>query len=159
MISPRDANKNFFLEQWHRVERWKVRCDESPNLDFYEAFFINSYHLKDWLTQWLKINNRHGLIKLINKDFKYKDELKCLKDLCNGSKHFTLTQNPAIGKQYTILRTYSLGKIRSTIFIGGKQFDVKDLTEYIYHYWDGILKKNNLDQLEDDLSGNPFPFD
>lgn len=64
----RAGNLIFFIEQWERVIRWKDRCSLSSDLDFYEAFFINAY-LKDWMTQWLKENNKDEILKKMRARF------------------------------------------------------------------------------------------
>ncbi len=96
MIPHRAGNANFYLEQWDRVVRWKNQCKieskagAATSLDFYEAFFINAYHLKDWITQWLKKNKHDDIINELKLDFENQIFLKILRDICNGSKHFTL---------------------------------------------------------------------
>lgn len=167
MAAFRGGNLNFFLEQWERVIRWKNQCNATSHylahganqLDFYEAFFINAYHLRDWLAQWLKENNRPDILKKMRQDFKTKRFLRALKDICNGCKHFTLNQNIEIGKQYAIAREYLWGEIRNVILIGGEKYPLNDLLKDVFTYWNDFFKKYGLDQLKHDIRGPLIPFD
>lgn len=82
-------------EQWSRVLRWQQRVRvaltppcAAPNdaMDLCLALFMNIYHLRDWLvatdpTLQAKVASRvHG-----------SRALSLARDLCNGSKHMTLT--------------------------------------------------------------------
>lgn len=162
----RGANRNFILEQWERVVRWKNQCDSWPKpvgqsvnaFDIYEAFFINAYHLRDWMKHWLKKNNRLDVLKQMNNDFDSKLFLKVLKDVCNGSKHFTLTQKPEIGKQYAIASEYSRdGAVSKVILIGGTKYPLNDLLADVFDYWKDFMESNGLTDLKHDITGPLIP--
>jgi len=155
----RSANKNFFLEQWNRVKRWKCRCDKKPDLDFYEAFFINAYHLKDWLEQWYEKNPSYASsASILNTAFSEKVYLKILKDICNGSKHFTLHKKPAISRQYVIVNEYvSENTGRKVVLIGCNKYPLVDLANDIYNYWENYLTDSKLIKLKNEISGPLIP--
>jgi hypothetical protein len=61
------------------------------------AFFLNCYHLKDWIKADPVLSELGNVEAFINGSF----ELRLCADICNASKHFELTkprsdQNPAI---------------------------------------------------------------
>lgn len=163
----RGGNTNYFLEQWDRVLRWKNKCvliserglkdDCLTTLDYYFSFFINAYHLRDWITLWLKNNDKCQIIEILNKDFDDKDYLRMLRDVCNGSKHFELDK-PSVGKQFATPRAYlGHGKIGYMILIGGEQSTPEELSEKIIIYWKDFLHENGLDVLENNTEGPLIP--
>jgi hypothetical protein len=91
-----------WAEQWSRVERWFSHFSETNSgrshdqaSDNYQdevyAFFQNCYHLKDWL------RNDPASSALVRADIEStisgSPNLSLCADLCNGSKHLTLTRN------------------------------------------------------------------
>jgi len=87
--------ENKYVEQYKRVQRWFKRFKEINNgrlhdrdTDFYEddmyAFFMNCYHLKDWIkndpTSESLANKVEGFINNT-------PSLKLCADICNGLKH------------------------------------------------------------------------
>jgi len=87
--------ENKCLEQFERVKRWWTRFNEISkgrvhlnNTDFSNdeiyAFFLNCYHLKDWI----KNDPATEHLKDIVEDFIDKsNSLSICADLCNGLKH------------------------------------------------------------------------
>ena len=85
-----------YQEQFERVKRWYKLFEETNNgrihdkpTEFYEdevyAFFMNCYHLKDWIK-----NNPAAASVAITVEV-YIDnnpELLLCADICNGLKHF-----------------------------------------------------------------------
>ena len=167
MANFRESNLNFFLEQWERVIRWRNQCmvicnnaihDEGANpYDFYEAFFINAFHLKDWVYEWAKINKRFDLIAKLKDDFNKIFFLMLLRDIANGSKHFTLNK-AYIGRQFAIVREYSLGSIQSVILIGGKKYPLGDLANDVFEYWKNFFESNDLNKFSHNVNYT-LPFD
>lgn len=86
-------------EQWTRVARWFARFKETNDgrthdraSDYYQdevyAFFQNAYHLKDWLK-----NDPAASAQVLDVE-RFIDSshgMRLCADLCNGSKHLTLT--------------------------------------------------------------------
>ena len=102
-------------EQFERVQRWYEIFKEinkgrihNRTSEFYQdevyAFFINCYHLKDWI-----INDKTVVIlgtkakkrKHVENYINSVDELKICADICNGSKHlcFDKEHPPRSGKK------------------------------------------------------------
>jgi len=94
-------------DQWDRVRRWHRRVrvigDGAPAggvfpnpmggqgvyeawaLDLIYAFFMNCYHLRDWL-----IKSGHSEKVIFDTYIKNSDALRWCRDICNGMKHFRL---------------------------------------------------------------------
>ena len=96
---------NKCLEQYHRMYRWHERFksinekrEHSKDTAYYEdeiyAFFINCYHLKDWIINdpELKIS-----AKQVEDFINDSEPLSVCHDICNGLKHLEL-KNPKIDK-------------------------------------------------------------
>lgn len=107
-----------YEEQFERVERWYTRFQEitfginhDKNTEYRQdvvyAFFINCYHLKDWILydNSVKIKDKKQKIEeFINKN----ECMKLCADLCNGMKHLELNKTRT-GKQPVInKREFSL---------------------------------------------------
>lgn len=89
----------FALYQFHRTERWlkKMRDIYSGNyrpdepLDYLLAFYLNCYHIKDWLKHakgWrdeVPSNIKAAAIEQFVSD---SGALLICADICNGTKHF-----------------------------------------------------------------------
>ncbi len=86
-------------EQWERVERWYHRFQETDQgrvhdrpSDFYQdevyAFFVNCFHLKDWLkNDPASCSVASDVEQFVANSF----NLRLCADLCHGSKHLVLT--------------------------------------------------------------------
>ena len=104
--------ENTFEEQLFRLKRWYERLEIINNNkikdfentyhyedDFY-AFFLNCYHLKDWIRNDKSIILKENVEDFINKN----DCMKICADICNGQKHFKLRHTrsgemPKLGKR------------------------------------------------------------
>jgi len=98
-----------YEEQFERVKRWYNRFFEitfgmahKRNTEFYQdevyAFFINCYHLKDWIINEKSVKNKNKKQKL--EDFINNNECMSLcADICNGLKHLELSRNIRTGIQ------------------------------------------------------------
>jgi len=89
------------IDQLHRVSRWYERFREIDSgtqkgasfegqFDDVLAFFMNSYHLKDWIKNDISDTNLNQIVE------KYINDNDCLKlcaDICNGAKHLDLTHS------------------------------------------------------------------
>jgi hypothetical protein len=82
-------------EQWSRVLRWRERVQvaltppcATPNdaMDLCLALFMNIYHLRDWIAA-----TDTTLRSAISSHVHGSRPLSLARDLCNGSKHMTLT--------------------------------------------------------------------
>ena len=91
-----------YLEQFDRVKRWYQRfvtIDEGrqhslPSDNYQDevyAFFLNCYHLKDWI----KNDESIGVAEAEVEDFiNNNNDLKLCGDICNNNKHLTLDSPP-----------------------------------------------------------------
>ena len=103
-----------YEEQLQRIERWherfaainKGKTHDRPT-DFYKdeayAFFLNCYHLKDWIIQDDTVNfaNKQATTEEFVSNNKY---LSVCADICNRVKHLKLIKSPRSGKEPTFTR-------------------------------------------------------
>ena len=84
-----------YEEQYERVKRWYQRfkiitygTHHDKNTDFLQddvyAFFINCYHLKDWIKNDETVDKT---AKSKIRKFLEKDDMKLCAKICNGNKH------------------------------------------------------------------------
>jgi hypothetical protein len=149
-----------YLEQWERVKRWykKIKDIEEGTVeesddelrDQVYAFFINCYHLKDWVKNTTNRNPE----KLFDKN----NGLECFKvcaDFVNYSKHLTLVNNVrvdpnsdisqqgvkiSLGKDLGVLKTQYNWKIKSN----RREIDVFYLATDCMSEWEKFLNKHKL---------------
>ncbi len=103
-----------YVKQYERVKRWYDRFSALNNgrthdsfsenyVDDIYAFFQNSYHLKDWIK-----NDSAVPVAIQNAVEPYITSTRCLRlcaDICNSSKHLSLTnprsnEAPAFGAKH-----------------------------------------------------------
>jgi hypothetical protein len=103
-----------YQEQFERVKRWYSRFEKIDKgqlhnvpSDYYQdevyAFFLNCYHLKDWI----KNDPSVGPVAAEVEDFiNNTRELRLCADICNSHKHLRLNrsqrsgENPQFGKRH-----------------------------------------------------------
>ncbi len=101
-----------YREQFERVTRWYQRFEEintgkehNKASNCYEddiySFFLNCYHLKDWIKHDPTTGNARKEVENFLSNNEY---LSLCADICNGLKHLTLTtdrsgQKPQFGKR------------------------------------------------------------
>ena len=150
-----------YIEQYERVKRWYEKLKiineggelKLPNTDYYEdemlAFFINCYHLKDWIMNDPISKVEPKLIEDFITNSKY---LSICADICNGTKHLTLN-NSRTGKSMKIGgRDFSLTLrgIKQTfsakykIISGDRKYDAFELATKCIEDWDQFLDLNKL---------------
>ncbi|MCL4418063.1 MAG: hypothetical protein M1365_15490 [Actinobacteria bacterium] len=147
-----------YLEQYERTKRWYVRLKNvtegrEHNLpsDYYQddvlAFFINCYHIKDWIK-----NSKSASSKEVEDFVSQSEFLRVCGDVCNGSKHLTLTtpksnKNTRVGGRNFFL---SLGEAipvfsaKYKIISGNKEYDAFSLATKCMEEWGKFLKKYKL---------------
>lgn len=151
-----------YREQYERVKRWYARFQHldggrphdaaSENyVDDVYAFFMNCYHLKDWIQHDGTVPRavRDSVENYINSD----RHLQICGDICNSLKHLTLgrgyrsSENPAFGKKRYGL---TLGAGPATISLkyevntANGPIDAFRLASACVAAWDDFLKKGNL---------------
>jgi len=102
-----------YPEQWERVQRWHERFSDisegklhdKPS-DFYQdevyAFFMNCYHLKDWIKHDPTHPSLAGNVESFITDSR---DMSLCADIYNGMKHLLLTrprshEDPQFGKRH-----------------------------------------------------------
>jgi hypothetical protein len=98
-----------YKEQLERVERWYERFERidtgtahEKSAEYYHdevyAFFLNCYHLKDWIKNDTGIaeNARNSVESFVAKSA----NLSICRDICNSLKHLELREKPRTGAQW-----------------------------------------------------------
>ncbi len=96
-------------EQLRRVERWFQRLAEIDQgkihdrpSDFYKdevyAFFMNCYHLKDWIISDDELNFPEKK-NLTERFINHNHHLSVCADICNSLKHLKLSSRPRSGSE------------------------------------------------------------
>jgi hypothetical protein len=147
-----------YLEQFDRVKRWYQRfvtIDEGrqhnlPSDNYQDeayAFFLNCYHLKDWI----KNDESVGAAAYKVEDFiKNNKELNLCRDICNGIKHLKLTkprsgQDPRFGQRKFHLQvggTETTISVRYTIDASSGPVDAFELATKCLKAWENFILSN-----------------
>lgn len=149
-----------YLDQFARVKRWYDRLKKvndgvqhDRSTDHYQdevyAFFINCYHLKDWIRK--DVNCPHIFRRKVNDgDFiKNSVPLSICHDLAIGAKHLEITtpkNDPStnIGNRSFLLNLGGQNDpniaIRYRVMSGGKSYDAFELATNCLHEWENVLK-------------------
>ncbi len=89
-------------EQYARMLRWRVRLSETRNAnesdadyelrfgDIVHAFFIDCYHLRDWLVMDSGLHSDKQMVVTIKKLAGDSVWLRRCRDICDGSKHLVV---------------------------------------------------------------------
>ncbi|QDP73065.1 hypothetical protein FOG18_11065 [Legionella israelensis] len=170
MSSPRQFNTNYFLEQYERVKRWYVRCNDisrndkgsAEHCDDYLAFFININHLKDWVYEWLEKEKKNELLNL-KSQIKEDINFEIIRVICNGSKHFNLTRkNYSIPRRFSIFREYNIFNKTHEHYImflindNFAKYRLYDLAFHAIKFWNSWFLQNNFDKLRNKISSHPY---
>ena len=140
-----------YLEQFDRMKRWydrvrKISEGKEHNLptDYYQdevyAFFINCYHLKDWIKNDAET---HVASEEVEKFVNNSEFLKVCGDLCNGSKHLTI-RNPKNsrdthidGRHFALhLGSGPIIHIEYDVVSGNKVYDAFSLASKCVQEWE-----------------------
>lgn len=139
--------------QLERMKRWRQRLeslrgsgDLDHAFDVALAFFINCYHLRDWL-------HRSGGVESSDIDtlFASSLHLRIAADIANIAKHFDLTQPPRMTRQLSMAREYvgpgegwfgsdSALRVQSD----GATYDLAELAGECEEAWRGFLSGRGL---------------
>jgi hypothetical protein len=143
-----------YQEQLERVQRWYERLeritqgqpfDLAPSyyVDDLYAFFLNCYHLKDW------IKNDPTLVfpdkaKAVEQFIRATPSLSICADVCNSTKHLSLDRPPRsghvpklMGALYATKKDGKIieGAIRCTVKLGEESLDVFQLATECIKAW------------------------
>jgi len=184
MVSNQEKD-NHWKEQYERIRRWyektrkvdyyeNFRNKEYHNdkeiwidlllhqnsitdegLDIYYTFFINCYHLKDWLLHSKVLPNKEILDEFFHRD----EYMRICHIVCTGSKHLKIDNNKILDPkdkygtrvEYDPSRPNSEkdGSVKTRlIYINGKTYDLMDLAKDCMQAVDNFLYMNNLLELD-----------
>ncbi len=99
--------------QYNRMIRWSKKFNdfelkekelETKTDDYFDALyacFQNIFFLKDWLCQETNLSSNE-LNNFINEN----KEIGICRDICNGTKHYNIT-NASVDKEFGIIRRYN----------------------------------------------------
>jgi hypothetical protein len=116
-------------EQLHRVRRHFKRLERINNggefdrpvedlLDDFHGFFQNCYHFKDWLKNDPAFTKHTG--PQIENHITNTPELAICADICNSTKHLTLTSAPRSGALPTMSKKQITIDITDTFSVSGE---------------------------------------
>jgi hypothetical protein len=134
--------------QLARTKRWRRRLlslkgssDIDTTFDFVLAFFINCYHVRDWL-------ERSGVASdKLDALFRDSIPLRICADIANIAKHHDLTHPPRMTRQLSLAREYEDpgngwfgddGALR--VLSDGDKYDVLDLAAACEAEWDRFVR-------------------
>lgn len=140
-----------YLERMRRLYRgvpaeWERRHEFED--DVY-SFFVHCYHVRDWFLHLNKINlTEKELEEFIGKHH----ALRICADLCNGTKHCTLTRKRRTKDQPRLFGRKSVGHPQSsntsqdaflssrfTILSGGVTYDALEVAEACMFAWTNLV--------------------
>lgn len=132
--------------QFQRLERWCHRVEEARTkedlADFIFTFFQNCFHLKDWLKKTDEVPEV-DLEKLTSDNI----ELQICRDICNATKHFSLT-TPSQEYEISFIQEYCPprfgggwygGDARLLVVADDKNYDAKELMYKCLNIWKEFL--------------------
>ena len=140
--------------QLARVRRWYAKVEaighaENPSSNLEEehdvvyAFFMNCYHLRDWLQ-----NSNAVSPEVLREFFDAHVEMMACRDICNGLKHFKLDR-ASLDREFSIGREYvpasstipRPGRNETWYIIAGEhKFDVFELAKACMTLWEGFIR-------------------
>lgn len=160
------------LEPFERIKRWKKRIDAfrysngtedemNNQLDFIYAFFINCYHLSDFLRR-SKVVSNDVIARFIEDNL----EMQMCRYICFESKHCSLETlksgitDSATGKKLIhgltgcIVKEYDpfqavlkndnpIKNIKYVLLANGKNYDLFELADTCVKLWEKFLQENN----------------
>jgi hypothetical protein len=147
-----------YITQLNRVLRWYQRVKKISrgiihfrDSHFYEdelfAFFLNCYHLKDWIKE--DPNAAHVRVA-VEPFINSSPALSLCADLCNCQKHATLKRKPRSGHDRRLGRRFhfNLGNgprilsIRYEIVTDDATYDAYDIAQQCIRDWQTFLSRS-----------------
>lgn len=138
--------------QFRRLQRWKRLLDDLWNssieneeqtrwpLDVAYAFFQNCWHLKDWLL------NSGALLEEDVQDLYASFEMTACRDICNGTKHFSLRNSPTAFAvmQFEGDPPHEISLLAGSARSGFESYTVPELADKCMNFWIELLKRHGL---------------
>jgi hypothetical protein len=149
------AEKSKYLEQFERVERWYQRFKEINDgklhdryTEYYKdevyAFFINCFHLKDWIKYDKSVGNANNIVEEFVKN---NTDLNLCRDICHGIKHLELKnpksgKDPKFGKRDYAINSAGIINIKYTINLKDGPIDAFELATRCLKVWEEFIQIN-----------------
>jgi hypothetical protein len=131
--------------QFDRVKRWSNRLEEfgtdetdQDRLDFYLAFLLNCYALRDWF-----INSNAISPADVDSMIRSNAAMRLCRDVCNRSKHLMLNQAPSTEVNFSIGREYSTYGNRFFVIALGEKRDLFKVAVACVTFWENFIKTRN----------------
>ncbi len=165
--------------QFCRTERWLARLEavydgrykpigsfDDP-LDSVPAFFLNCYHVKDWLKnkpQWHDDVDSGVKRSAVEQFVKESEALKICGDICNGNKHSDFDCAPLSGGPLDLLSVRTrvdstvgaaITTTRYTLRTARGETDVYALAKECLDSWRNFIFRSTPDSLQALASRNP----
>jgi hypothetical protein len=128
--------------QYNRMERWYGRLREygdddsfQHDLDMYLTFFLNCYALRDWFSK-SDVISENDMDALIQSN----ESMGLCRDICNRSKHLTLTRRPSVEANFSIVREFTPKGNRLIVIYLDKRRDLMEVATACARFWDDFLK-------------------
>jgi hypothetical protein len=152
-------------EQYARMKRWHQRISEATSMDSRAvddvyAFFVCSYHLKDWIKNddSLDMSIRNGVEGVISQSV----PLSLAGDITNGFKHLKRDRRPRVSADASVqsigtpLGGFGLGDASLggtvVVFDGTRVLDARGVADGCVAAWNAFLKDKGLVYTSVDLS-------
>lgn len=147
-----------YLEQYQRVHRWhqvlqKIRVSNAPTsqtdyqIDCILTFFVNCYHLKDWIKDFLR-DTRPELVEELERLIATDQDMKICRHVCHMSKHLSLQRPPLDKNLVRLVREWDPSpgpkpakNQRYSIVGYNRQQDPFELADRCVKWWDDFLKE------------------
>lgn len=129
--------------QFDRVRRWEDRTLKASaqgtqdELDFYLAFFLNCYSLRDWIVN-------AGVVKSseIDRCIKGSVDMRLCRDICNRTKHLLPDRKASADALFSIAREYR-GRdtpISLVVLATGAKTDLRMLMHGCMKFWTDFVQ-------------------
>lgn len=129
---------------FNRVKRFYkeflTETDPDKQLDYAFSFFIFSYHLRDWILHYEKID-RKEFAKQWEQFVKDYPEIKISRDICNVSKHLNISQE-SIDKNFSLFwenDPFITKKSAWTIFYDNRKERLFELMRKVLNAWGDFI--------------------
>lgn len=156
------GNRSKYREQFNRVKRWYERFAEIDGgtahdrpSDRYQdevyAFFLNCYHLKDWIKN---DENVGAAATKVEEFINSNEELSLCADICNGIKHLKLEgsrsgQNPQFGSRQFHMELGGQQQIlgvKYSIDTSSGSVDAFEFATKCFEAWQNFINSNISDE-------------
>ena len=115
--------------QLERTQRWHHRLIQAASTgssdlaDFSYAFFQNCYYVREWIEKTTPASK-----PALDAFFKQTPELRVCRDICNGTKHLTIS-NASVDSDFSICWEYDPSEpLRARLcIIAGEKYDFLEL--------------------------------